>query len=84
MSGKGKDLQDTENERVRKSHKQKVLRMHALQYKAQFSYEWQAKDLQDTENERVRKLLKTKDENLDDSCAGKEKSVERERREGKS
>jgi len=57
MSGKGKDLQDTENERVRKSHKQKVLRMHALQYKAQFSYEWQAKGLCSSRDHRKRELF---------------------------
>ena len=41
----GKDLQDTENERVRKRDKQKELRIGTLQRKAQILYEWQIKEL---------------------------------------
>jgi type IV secretory pathway VirB9-like protein len=40
-----KDLQDTENERARKSDKQKELQTRTLQYKAQILYEWQIKEL---------------------------------------
>jgi len=40
-----KDLQDTENERVRKGDKQKDLATRTLQHKVRFLYEWQAKDL---------------------------------------
>ena len=40
-----KDLQDAENERVRKGNKQKDLATRTLQHKVRFLYEWQAKDL---------------------------------------
>ena len=40
-----KDLRDTENERVRKSQKQKELQTRTLQHKVRFLYEWQLKEL---------------------------------------
>jgi hypothetical protein len=39
-------LQDTENERVRKSAKKKELQTRTLQHKAKIVYEWQRKDLE--------------------------------------
>ena len=40
-----RDLQDTENERVRKGWKQKELQTRTLQHKVQVLYEWQVKEL---------------------------------------
>ena len=47
MSGKYQGLQDTENERVRKSAKKKELQTRTLQHKAKILYEWQRKDLEE-------------------------------------
>ena len=40
-------LQDTENERVRKSANKKELQTRTLQHKAKVLYEWQRKDLKE-------------------------------------
>src|SRR6266849_8679891 len=47
------DLQDTENERVRKSQKEKKLQTCTLHHKARIAYEWQRKDLEESCERRM-------------------------------
>src|SRR6266404_7046085 len=47
------DLQNTENERVRKSQKEKKLQMCTLHHKARIVYEWQRKDLGESCEKRM-------------------------------